>query len=276
MSLSQTRSKEKYNVINAPLFPMIPLTRVVVDNLHMFLRISDTLIDLLLLELRRLDCIDKATKLKTLDSLTYLKLYENTLKLIGVGGFSFWIGKESRKLKYRTLTGPEKLILFDKLNIAETFPQVPNVEKVQLLWTDLLRINRMLATRPEEITPDVVSEFEKKAKNFLKQFVQIYPTKFVTPYMYCMAQHVAEFFNIHGAILPFTQQGLEKFNDTMTKDYFRSSSHRGVECLKQILQKQNRMEHLEHIGARRTQPSKCCSQCGGKGHNIRTCPQSSS
>lgn len=150
------------------------------------------------------------------------------------------------------------------------------MEKVQLLWTDLLRNNRMLATRPEQTTPDVVSNFERNAKNFLKQFVQIYPTKFVTPYMHCMAQHVAEFFNIHGAILPFTQQGLEKFNDTMTKDYFRSSSHRGVECLKQILQKQNRMEHLKHVGAKRTQPSKCCSQCGGKGHNIKTCPQSPS
>ena len=36
----------------------------------------------------------------------------------------------------------------------------------------------------------------------------------------------------------------------MTKDYFRSTSHRGQECLKQMLQKQNRMEHLEHSGAK--------------------------
>lgn len=49
---------------------------------------------------------------------------------------------------------------------------------------------------------------------------------------------------VHGALLQFTQQGLEKYNDVMTKDYFRSSSHKGEECLQQILQKQNRLEHL--------------------------------
>ena len=58
MTIATSRSK-KYNVSHPPLFPFIPLTRVVVDNLHMFLRVADTLIDLLILELRRLDKIDK-------------------------------------------------------------------------------------------------------------------------------------------------------------------------------------------------------------------------
>ena len=55
-------------------------------------------------------------------------------------------------------------------------------------------------------------------------------------------QHVGQFMATSGALLSFTQQGLEKYNDVMTKDYFRSSSHRGQECLTQILQKQNHME----------------------------------
>ena len=67
--------------------------------------------------------------------------------------------------------------------------------------------------------------------------------------MHCMMQHVSQFMTVSGALLPFTQ-GLEKYNDTLTKDYFRSS-HRGQECLKQMLQKQNRIEHLEHSGAKR-------------------------
>ena len=59
-----------------------------------------------------------------------------------------------------------------------------------------------------------------------------------------MIQHVGEFMSTSGALLPFTQQGLEKYNDMMTKDYFCSSSHKGQECLTQILQKQN--GHLEN------------------------------
>ena len=252
---------------------MIPLERVVVDNLHMFLRVSDTLIDLLLLELKRLDSIDKSTKVKSLDALNYLKLYQSTLKMIGISGFEFWIGKESRKLKYRTLTGPEKLLLFGKLNIPETFPQVPNCAQVQTLWSNLLVINKILSLKPHEVNASLLSKFETDSKNFLELFVAVYPSKFVTPYMHCMAQHVSEFFSTHGSILQFTQQGLEKYNDIMTKDYFRSSSHRGVECLKQILYKQNRLEHLESLGAKRKQLSKCCTECGTEGHNRKTCPQ---
>ena len=76
-----------------------------------------------------------------------------------------------------------------------------------------------------------------------------------------------------GALLPFTQQGLENYNDIMTKDYFRSSSHKGQECLTQILQKQNRLEYLEHSGAKRIKKfTVACSECNAKGHNKTSCP----
>ena len=96
-----------------PLFPTIPLTRLVVDNLHMFLHVAGTLIDLLVLEIRRLDCIEKATKLKSIDWLYNIRKYENAVTSLGITGFNFWIGRESKKLKCRTLTGPGKLLVLD-------------------------------------------------------------------------------------------------------------------------------------------------------------------
>ena len=39
--IDQSRKKH-YNVSHSPLFPMIPLVRVVVDNLHLFLRVAYT------------------------------------------------------------------------------------------------------------------------------------------------------------------------------------------------------------------------------------------
>ena len=271
-SIAMSRCK-KYNVSHTPLFPTIPLTRVVVDNLHMFLTVADTLIDLLILELRRLDKIEKATKIRSIEQLNYIKKYENTLKMFGIVGFSFWIGKESKHLKWRSLTGPEKLLVFSKLNIAETFPEIPNSTNVHTLWKKLLGINELLSIRSEDLTDDKISDFRSKSKEFVQMFTQVYPSKHVTPYMHCMMQHVGQFMATSGALLPFTQQGLEKYNDVMTKDYFRSSSHRGQECLTQILQKQNRMEYLEHSGAQRTKKfTVTCSQCGSKGHNKTSCP----
>ena len=62
------KSKQKvYNVSNPLLFPTIPLTKVVIDNLHLFLRVSDVLIDRFIVQLQVLDAIDKSRKLSSFD-----------------------------------------------------------------------------------------------------------------------------------------------------------------------------------------------------------------
>ena len=102
--------------------------------------------------------------------------------------------------------------------------------------------------------------FEEK-----KSFNNLYTTK------HCMMNHVAEFMKLHGSILPFTQQGHEKY-DTMTKDYFRATSHKEKQCLIQILQKQNKMELLEARGTKRAKKHDItCLNCKLDGHNRLTC-----
>ena len=87
-----------------------------------------------------------------------------------------------------------------------------------------------------------------------------------------MANHVGDFMKLHGSILPFTQQGLEKYNDITTKQYFQSSNHKGVNAFVQILQKQNRLEYLRDCGAQTTKCfSMTCSNCSEVGHTKRTC-----
>jgi hypothetical protein len=51
--------KAQFNVKHVPLFPSIPLDHFIIDTLHLFLRICDNLINLLILQLRREDAIDK-------------------------------------------------------------------------------------------------------------------------------------------------------------------------------------------------------------------------
>ncbi len=71
---------------------------------------------------------------------------------------------------------------------------------------------------------------------------------------------------------PFNQQGLEKFNDVVTKNFFRSSCHRGDVALRQLVEKQNRLEHLQNNGDKRLKVfDMCCSNCQSKGHNRLTC-----
>ena len=57
-----SKNKEKYGCIQQPLFPSIPIHQVIPDILHLFLRICDVLINLLILELRTMDGIEKLKK----------------------------------------------------------------------------------------------------------------------------------------------------------------------------------------------------------------------
>ena len=75
-------------------------------------------------------------------------------------------------------------------------------------------------------------------------FLTVYQTKHVTPYMHLLVSHIPQFLEMYGTLAPFSQQGLEKLNDDLTKDYFRSTNHRSTDALKQMLLKLNRIEEL--------------------------------
>ena len=89
------KSKKEYNVSHPPLFPTIPLHNVVIDNLHMFLRVSDVLVNLLLVDLKRADAIEKLNKFSKFDSEKYkhLDAYQKFVSGLGVPGYKFWIGQ---------------------------------------------------------------------------------------------------------------------------------------------------------------------------------------
>lgn len=56
------RSKLRYNCCHEPIFSFIPLDRVIIDTLHLFLRGADVLINLLIRDLQILDGLEKAGK----------------------------------------------------------------------------------------------------------------------------------------------------------------------------------------------------------------------
>lgn len=270
------KSKRSYNVSHPPIFP-IALHNTVIDNLHLFLRVSDTLTDLLIRRMLILDSVDKVKAWKKIDrtKCTYLSRFENMVKELGISSYTFWVGRDSKKLKWRTLTGPEKLKLFNGIDMTKLFP--PGHELIlplQKLWKDFLMLHSIFSCKPGDTERfEQAQEFSTKAQVWLDDFLTIYQTKNVTPYIHAMVCHVQEFINLHGTIAEFTQQGLEKLNDYTTKDYFWSSSHQGLDALMQIVQKPNRMEYMEDYGYKRETQVTKCSLCHTPGHNKCTCSQ---
>lgn len=157
------------------------------------------------------------------------------------------------------------------IHIARLLPNFTDSDKLQFLWDELLRLNRIYSKITEELTSEDVCTFEVRARTWCRKFIELYHASNMTPYIHTMMNHVPEFMRIHHSIVPFTQQGLEKYNDVMTKQYFRATNHDG-KALKQIMEKQNCLEYLRASGA---QTKRCfdvtCSKCGCKGHNRKTC-----
>ena len=73
-------------------------------------------------------------------------------------------------------------------------------------------------------------------RKLIVRFKLLYQSKDVTPYMHALAIHVSEFIHLYGILVAFTQQGLEKLNDT-TKQFQPSTNYHDISSLKQILEK---------------------------------------
>ena len=100
---------KKLNCKATPLFSFTPLDHVIIDTLHLFLRLSDNLTELLIRELRRKDACDKATFPNGFSQKKFKHMagYEAFLKNLCIS-FEWRINKDTKKLDYRDLTGPAK------------------------------------------------------------------------------------------------------------------------------------------------------------------------
>ncbi|CAF1643698.1 unnamed protein product, partial [Didymodactylos carnosus] len=58
----------------------------------------------------------------------------------------------------------------------------------------------------------------------------------ITPYIHILASHIAEFYQKYDDLNKYSLQGVEKMNDVLTIDYFRSTNKKG-KYLKQIIRK---------------------------------------
>lgn len=63
---NERAKKIRFNCFSSPLFPSIPVTKVVLDTLHLFLRVADELRNQLLAELKLQDNLKKSCSRKEL------------------------------------------------------------------------------------------------------------------------------------------------------------------------------------------------------------------
>ena len=110
---------------------MIPIDHMIPDVLHLFLRICDVLINLLILDLRRLDGIEKVQTNFDRSKAAHVAKYEKFLNEQCKISFHMYVDKVSKSLKWRDLLGPEKLRLLKEIDIPKLFPALTNATTLQ-------------------------------------------------------------------------------------------------------------------------------------------------
>ena len=200
-TLSRKPTNKCLGCINAPIFNAIPIDHVIIDSLHLFLRIADLLINLLILELRRQDGVEKATNIKLDKSkLTHLAKYEHYLNEDCKISFRWYVEEGKGGLKWRDLTGPEKYRLFKVVNLIALFPLIPRIDEIQKLWASFYDIIKTLHSDCDHVT------VASSAEAWVIHFCSLYQTKHVTPYVHALAMHVPQFIELYGNITKFTRK----------------------------------------------------------------------
>ena len=122
------RKSEKYGYVRQPVFPYIPVDHIIPDTLHLFLRVTDVLINLLIRDLRCLDALKNSKSNLNIEK--YITFLNEKCKI----SFHMYTDKESKELKWRDLIGPEKIRLFEKVDLEQMFSEMPNVSTIQSIW----------------------------------------------------------------------------------------------------------------------------------------------
>ena len=190
--------------------------------------------------------------------------YEAFIKSLRIH-FEWTIKKDTKQLQYRDLTGPEKLILFKKIQISELLPNFDKSVDISNLWNDFITL--IDALKVSYTSEEEINEYDQRVKKWI--WISTFYIRLMMSLHICM-----HFPNILQSFCCCISMLIISVNRVWrsSKDYFRSTlSHKGNDALKQIMLKKQRVQLLEAMGCERVRRSCKCKNCLETEHSIKTC-----
>lgn len=193
---------------NKPLINIEP-AKIVPDELHLYLRISDVLLSNLIE-----DCKQQDTKLEILkQKADQLKTLVEKINECGVN-FHTWSDR-SGEMNYSSLTGSQYKKLYKSLPDKLLFTINSDThDDTVFLWREFDSIHTIITKQ----TVYNIEQLFERIKKWTKTFLSLESKgrlgyNRVTPYMHCFLYHIPQFVSKYGKLLPFSGQGTEKMND---------------------------------------------------------------
>ena len=231
---------QTYGYSKTPIFKdIIPISRYIIDMLHLFLRITDTLFNLLIKDCCLADNFDMNNISKfDLSKYKHMNSLQHYLNEKCNVHFKFLWTYDNKKLTWRDLVGPEKIRFIDNLDLKQIFPDHEKFDSLSKIWSEFWDILKLVKTVEIESF-----ELKKRTHKWLELFLTVYSKATITPYMHAFVYHLHEFVFLFKDVNAFNCQGLEKLNDMTTGQYFKGTN-KSVSAIHQILNKRNRLEYL--------------------------------
>jgi hypothetical protein len=236
---------------------LIPSHRCIVDILHMKLRIIvNVLLQQLSLELIYLDNF-KITQ--TLDKEKHLNIvsYFDFLNKVKIKVGFYANTTKGKTSLHREFNGTEILRFLDTVELKDVYPKDVRTNKTAEELKEEYSIKRKRDNMQELFkmfyivylgitseNPYTSSEIREITSVWHALFLQTFHSSKVTPYIHIFVCHLHEFQELYGNVNLFNQQGVEKLNDLITIDYFKSTN-KSNKYLTQILQKRTRISNYE-------------------------------
>jgi len=257
------------------------------DPLHLFLRISDVLINKFVSEIlenlastceHRSNC--KCPQGASLTAVT------REAKKVGVSLY-FWYKEEKEKpgagkIKWTSLMGHERYKLMKALNFYALLPD-NRAGKYRKLWDEFLALVDFI-NADALYTPQETTKFQRRAKNWVALLTEkskgnpksdtyelgMCDEKSITPYVHCLTQHMKEFLDLSKTIgIPlrhFSSEPVEKKNHIHTQLFYsktRMDGMNGKSSVEEILEVENREIYFNHLHESLQHPSqkKCHIFC---------------
>jgi hypothetical protein len=216
-----------------PIFDFIEFAKVIPDLMHLFNRISGKLCNLFFKKLKEHDLRKTEYTDAFIIFLTENCDIHQPLKDI----------KDNEEY-LKDFTGQKYWNIAKNVNLLfEKFKNLNRIDEIMQIWTRfyeiyvLIKYDQVTAIRIKELTLE-----------WLGNFLKVYSNEDVTPYIHMFVFHLYELKELYAGlsftINDFNLEGLEKKNDIVTNQYFHSSNRAPLECLKQILLKNNRLDFL--------------------------------
>ncbi|XP_028394380.1 uncharacterized protein LOC114518556 [Dendronephthya gigantea] len=246
--------KHEYSCERPPLLN-IPVENIILDELHLMLRITDKLLDNLVKEALQRDYKENRNKAPRDRQSLNLQNLVDTIRSCGVS-FSVWEkldadGRGSGVYDFTSLMGTDRKILLEKLPMKLDGVIGNSTSSVVIkIWKDFNHLYKDYIQR-QNLTDADVDIYFAKAQAWITLFLSLtgklqgYGKTNITPYMHAMVYHAPKFMRIHQGIRHFSGQGVEKLNDDCRRVHLEKSNK--WDAAKDVLLAEERLRLLSNV-----------------------------